>query len=106
MLDSENKVVDWPLALNVQDNVVVILQLRSLFSQSIVQSGDVEPAKACLVGNHADLGDLAIHNREFENEYRLIQMTRDDACRSVHERRIHAAPGTIGELLGLIGHGL
>ncbi len=80
-----------------------VVAVPSLSSQSIAQSGDVELAKAGLVSDHADLYDPAIHNRKFENEYRLIQTTRDDACRSVHEHRLHA-PGTIGEMLGLLGH--
>ncbi|MGG4108011.1 hypothetical protein AAXB25_29390 [Paenibacillus lautus] len=77
-----------------------------LVSLSIVQNLQVELAKACLVGNHVDRDDLTIHNREFENEYRLIQMTRDDAYRFIHEHRIHAAPGTTGKLVGLLGNGL
>lgn len=86
-----------PLSLGYTDNFKQVL--------SIVESEDVEPVKACLIGNHVDLGNLAIHNREFENEYRLIQMTRDDAYRSVHEHRLHTS-GTTGELIGLLGYGL
>ncbi len=72
---------------------------------SVAEDGQVELAEARRVGDHVDLGNLVVLDRETDGEAQLSTGGHDDSHRAVNERRSRESRRP-REHAGLLRHGL